>query len=1147
MKKNLICLKNNFFRKMIRIMKISSFLLFVVVFQSFASNNYAQNKKLTLSMDQVTIAHVLQAIQDQSEFKFFYNDQLVDVSKKVTVTARKKDIWHVLDQILPEAGITYRVVGMQVALFNANGNKTYQQKLVVSGEVTDEKGNPLPGVNIVERGSTNGTITDEKGKYTIQVDPSAILVFSFIGYKTQEVPVAGKKLINVTMVAEEIGLEEVVTIGYGTSKKISLTGSVTSVKADKLETIPTSNLSNLLEGRAPGVQIINNSGFVGATSSIEIRGKGSWNNEPPLYVIDNIVVSKSDFDALDPNEVSSISFLKDAATASIYGARASGGVVLVSTKKGRNQKPRFNFKGTYTFQEPTRPLQNYTATQELTYWNDKMETLGHAKPWGPEIFDYFKDKSYNVNDYIWHDPSSQQYNLSVNGGSEAITYFMMVGTNLSKGSYVNTDYDRYNFRSNVTARINKYMDINLNLSGNQRMTDRFYWPYDGMGRWQTVSDFYRTTFNWSRLFPFFVDENGNPTTDQSKYPVVGSGGWNPVLMVNGGSYRKITERALNGIFRFNLKIPWVDGLKTSFMVNYTTNDLNWKNLVLHNKAYRFQRASTDNPFIPAPVDPNQMVVHNLSSPFERIDEIAGFSHSYQLDWFLNYDHTFDKHTVSGMLVYEQQEAEGKHFNGTANQLLSRSVDQIFNTSKDPEKRWFDGYEYASARESWIGRAHYEYDQKYIVEFSFRYDGSYKFPKDTRWGFFPSGSAAWLISRENFFDVSFISNLKVRFSVGTAGNDAVSAFQFQNNFVSGASYIFGGTLYNGIKAGVPPNPSITWEKSITYDGGIDFGFFDNKLTGAIDGFYRYSWDILGRRIRVIPGTYGARLSSENYGKMDVRGVDFVLNYNGRAGKFRYYVGYNMGYAKDKVVYIDEPEGLEPWRSAMGHPLNRHWGLISEGIIRDQETLDNLPSGFTQYGRTPMLGVILYKDIRGENRTPEPDGKIDNNDYDWLSENAKPRINYGVTLGGSWKGISVDMLFQGVGAYDKMVATQNTPHGGVFQAGNRPYFELWTKHWSPEHPDAPYPRASAAWGKPEYGWGPSTFWMRNGAYLRFKNLNLAYSLPKSWLTHAMVETLQIFFNGTNLFVITGFKEHDPEQATLDSYPIMRSYTFGMNLTF
>ena len=1129
--------------KILLIMKLSTICM-VIFTANVCATGFSQ---FSFNMNEKKVRDVFSLIENYSNYRFFYNDAFEAVDKIVDLKVENENINQILDDLLASSDYTYKIFDNNLIVISLKDNLEDQadpQHFIVKGTVTDEKGNPVPGVTVLIKGTSTGTTTDVKGNFTIEAENAqSILMFSFIGYINQEVTVGNRSQINITLQENVVGLEEVVVVGYGVQKKVSMTGAVSSVSSAKLEEIPTSNLSNTLAGRAPGITISNSSGFVGASSDILIRGKGTYNNTNPLYVIDGIISDKTSFDVLDPNEVENVSFLKDAASASIYGSRAANGVVLVTTKKGKIQKPVFSYKGSYTVQETTKPIQSYTATQELQYANDEAVTYGNTEPYGSEIFDYFKDKNYNLMDYLWRTPASQQHDLSVSGGSEKMTYYMLVGYNKSEGSFYNTDYNRYNFRSNVTSQINKYLSISFNLSGNQRSINRFYWPYDDAES-TTLQDFYRATFNWTRLYPFYVLADGTPTTDRLKgYPV---NVWHPVELVYNGGYRKMVYRTLNGIFRVDLKIPFVKGLSTSFMANYIADDYNNKNFVKFNKAYLFQHGSTTNPFVPGAIDFSQYSVHNLSSSYENVNHNTSFNNSYQLNWFLNYDRVFGKHTVSGTVVYEQQSAKGTSLYGYAGNLLSSSVDQIFAASQSSDTRWFSGEESETARASWIGRLHYEYSGKYIAEFSGRDDGSYIFPESTRWGFFPSGSLAWRISKENFFHIPYVSNLKIRGSIGTAGNDNVSAFQFQNNYVLGDSYAFGSGIGTGIKAGTPPNTNITWEKSINYDAGFDFGLFNDRLTGEFDYFYRYSYDILKDRIRVVPATYGADLSSENYARMDVRGIEFALNYNNNIGEFNYSIGGNIGWAKDKVLYIDEAEGLEKWRSAIGHPQDRLWGYDDYGLIRNQTTLDGLPSGYTQFGDSPTLGAIRFKDIRGTNRTEGADGKIDANDETWLSDNAIPRINYGINFDAEWKGFSLSLLFQGVGAYDKMVRTMNTSSGGVFQVGSRPYFELWTDHWTEERPNAKYPRA-AGWGASQYGWEASRFWMRNGAYLRLKNLNFAYTIPQKWTSSFGIDKCQIYLNATNLFCISGFKETDPEQYALDSYPIMKSFTGGLSINF
>lgn len=1135
-------------------MRITPFLLAGFLMQANAENVYSQSAAISIEMNNATVEEVLNEIEMNSEYHFLYNNQLIDVDRKVSVKADADNIESVLHDLFDGTNIVYKIVNKQIVLSPKESNSVaattiVAQNKVIKGNVVDKNGDPIIGANIRVKGTTVGTITDIDGNFVLEVGGNAeLLEVSYIGYKTQDISLKGKKEFAIVLKEDSETLDEVVVVGYGVQKKVNLTGAVTSVKAETLDNMPTNNLSNALAGRAPGVNVTNSSGFAGASSDIRIRGSFG----EPLYVINNIIKSKADFDALDPNEVENISFLKDAASASIYGSKAGNGVILVTTKSGnKDQKPMFQYKGSYSVSNTTRPLQDYSATDELIWANRVQETLGRDPVYGPEIFEYFKDKSYNVNDYVWQNPSSWQHNLSVNGGTDRIQYFMLLGYQDQDGSYKNLKYQRYNFRSDVTANITKRFKVNFNLSGNQRNYNRFYWPYDDVENF-SVPDFYRSTFNWTRLYPFYVDDQGNPTTDTNANPVA-FGAWNPVDMVLGNRYQKQTKRTLDGQIRLSFDLDdYVKGLKTSVLAQYTAYDQNHKAFITHNSSYRFQHASAENPFIPGPVNPDDMVIHNLSSTYEQIQESAQLSSSYQFNWFINYDRKFGKHDVSGMLIYEQAGRNGKNISGRAEDLLTSSIDQIFNTSSDTERRYFNGNEFEDARQSIIGRFNYNFSEKYIAEFSFRYDGNYKFAPSERWGFFPSGSLAWRITEENFMKgIDWLNNLKLRGSYGSTGDDnhwngdEIAPFLWRDYYQSGSGYIFGDNLSNGLAIGATPNPYMSWARLEVYNVGFDFGVLNNRLTGEFDYFYKNKNHILGSRIASVPGTFGASLAPENYAEQSWKGFELSLRWSDNIGKLHYSVYSNIGYVKDKWIKWDEAEGLEEWRSKIGRPNDRIQGYICEGIIRTQEQLDALPEGFTQFGRKPILGTLLYKDIRGANYSEGPDGIIDSNDITFLSDNGAPRLNYGFGFNIEWKGLAIDAHFQGVGAYDRMVSTMNG--GGVFQLGEKPYFQLWTEDvWTPENVDAEYPRVSGQWQE-EYGAAGSSFWLRNGAYMRLKNLNIAYTLPGQWLSSLGIDRVQLFVNGTNLFCISGLKEHDPEQKTLDSYPLMRTFTGGLSINF
>lgn len=1044
---------------------------------------------------------------------------------------------------------------------NDNKKNNYAAFAIINGKVVDNKGEGLPGVSVKVDRTGATSLTNQNGSFQIEANAGDVISFSSIGYVTKKLTVQNEKtVLTVTLEEDDKKLDEVVVVGYGTQKKVSLTGAISTIKTTDIASIPVSNLSNALAGRLPGATIVGSSGLSGAASSIRIRGSFV----EPLYVINGIIKSKADFDALNANEVESISILKDAATASVYGSKAGDGVVLITTKKGIVQKPTFDYANSFSFSNTTKPQQDYTATEELRYNNNVARGKGVAEPYGQDIFDYFKDKSYSINDYIWRNPTVQEHNIGLRGGSEIIQYNMNLAYHTENGSYNNLDFNRYNFRSDITAKVSEKIKINLNLSGNQRNYNRWYWPYDDPQS-NTVGDFYRATFNWTRLYPFYVDAAGNPSTNTDDFPVI-AGSWSPVWAVNNSpAYIHNKLRTLDAILRFDLDLgEYVPGLSTAFQGQYGATDNNMKSFVVFNQVYKFQSNpnSPNNKFVPGPIDPTQINIHTMSNDYPNIRHGFGLGDSYTLNGFLNYNRTFGLHTVSAMTVYEQARTNNTSLGGMRQKLVVSTLDQLFNASDDAVNSTFSGSEGIETRSSVIGRFNYNYADKYIAEFSFREDGNYRFAPGKRWGFFPSGSVAWRLGQENFMkNINWLSELKLRGSYGTAGNDLsgtgsgpIGPFQWAQYFSKANGTVFGSALADGLAPSTLPNPDITWSTTKMLNIGIDFGFLKNRLTGSAEYFTKKATDILGTRFGSTPSTLGAQLPPVNYAARSWKGFEFSAAWSDTKGEVNYSLFANMGYSKDQWDIYDQATAftdgtyLNNWRSMIGHPANRIYGLQSEGLIRTQAQLDALPSNYTQYGLKPRLGYILYKDIRGANFSEGPDGKIDDNDMTYLSDNATPRINFGFGFRVAWKGISLSTLFQGVAAYDKIMNTGNTSSGGVFQTGDRPYFALWANdYWTPETPNAKYPMASDMFGDQNVGGGPSTFWIRNGAYIRLKNIDLGYELPGKWIKHIGLQKVRVFANGSNLFVTSGFKEYDPEQERLDSYPLMKTYTAGLNVTF
>ncbi|WP_350456255.1 SusC/RagA family TonB-linked outer membrane protein, partial [Macellibacteroides fermentans] len=832
-------------KRSMRIMKVTLILCFLAI-QLSAASVYSQYVSLNLSMKNTTVGAVINSIKSQTGYEFSYDADLLDkVIGTVSVDMKNEQIETILNKIFGGTDINFRVLNNRIFLKEEPGklknlsvvNQQQSQK-TVKGTVVDAANIPVIGANVFVKGTTHGTITDMDGNFTLtNVAENSTLVISYIGFLEKNVEVGNKTSFDIVLLEDSKKLEEVVIVGYGTQKKVNLTGSITAVNASELSGISTSNLSNTLAGRAPGVNITGNSGLMGASSNIRIRGGFG----EPLFVIDGIVRDKDAFDALEVNEIDQLSFLKDAATASIYGSQAGNGVVLVTTKGGTQQKPMFNYQGSYTFMTPTQELFSdmFTATDELIYQNRVAQYQGLATPNSEKEFEYFKDINYNVNDYIWQTPWNQKHSVSVSGGNDKVTYYALGSYIGEEGSYKNLENDKFNLRSNVTAKITDQIKMNFNLAANQQNQQRFYWPFSDDDE-QTIGDLYRCTFNWPKTYPFYLNADGSPANNVTDYPVQTPMGswqaWNVVDQVVGDRYIKTRKREVNAILSFDIDLgKFIPGLTTKLVGNYIGNDYMRKKYLTYQHNYVWAAANSDqNRFIPAAPDPNKMNTFTFSQNQEFLSYNVHSLWSEQLNWFLNYNHSFGKHDVSGTLVWEQQANGGEKVYAKGESPLT-NYDQMFVYSTDAERRWGDAWEVTNGRLSWIGRFNYTYDQKYIAEFSFRYDGNTLFPKEKRWGFFPSFSGAWRISNESFMEntSNWLDNLKIRASYGTTGNDLnvnndpIAPFSYMNVYQSGYSYIWGDNLNLGIEPGATPNPYLTWATSATYNVGFDFGVLNNR--------------------------------------------------------------------------------------------------------------------------------------------------------------------------------------------------------------------------------------------------------------------------------------------------------------------------------
>jgi TonB-linked SusC/RagA family outer membrane protein len=1014
----------------------------------------------------------------------------------------------------------------------------YAQK-TITGTVTDVNDEPIAGASVFVKSTTSGVVTDMNGTYRLNVPENATLVFSYVGYIPQEITVTDQTTVSVKLAEEMQSMDEVVIVGYGTQRKVTLTGSVATISPSEIQEIPASNLSNALSGRLPGVYIYQSmGGRPGNSSSLNIRSTSSWNGGSPLYVIDGVIRDKFAFDGLDASDVESLSILKDGASTAIYGSRASNGVVLVSTKKGRIGKPVISYSGSVGVTELTTipPVQN--AYNHATYINDALTVAGFdsndMRWYADDELEYFKNHSYDWLELAWKTPVITQHSLNVSGGNNQVRYFIGGNYYYETGGFENMKFDKYSLRGNIEANITKNLIASLNLNTDFRDDLKPYWRNDNGN--DALHDLFGCFLRFSPSFiPPYVDGKPVGRSDIANLHV-----FETVSPRSGYIKRKYNNIEANISLQYN--VPFVEGLSLKALYNSYTRQTFHKEMNVPYILYELKTTGTHGHIFLEELSgaTYQPVSNNyLREQYDR-------NNSYQFNAFVNYDRKFGAHEINAVFTYEQSEGMNDWFYARANNFVSTSVDQLGAGSRSQSDFDLNGNGSETGRQSVAGRVHYGYADKYLVDIAFRSDGSVLFAPEYRWGFFPSIGVSWRISEESFFkdNISFINNLKIRASVAKTGNDAVGGWQWMQRFrlVGGSTY---GSTSRGLQEDVIPNPFITWEKTRHYDAGLDASFFNNRLNFAFSVFSKHTYDILGSRNNILPSTFGGNMPAENYGKMDAKGYEVELGYTDNIGNVTYRVGGNLGYAVNKYVLIDEAENLPEYRSVKGLNNDRRRGFVYTDIIRTQADLDALPEGYTIRGATPQLGMLNYKDIRGVD-SDTPDGKITDEDQEWIITHNTPPVKYGFYVGAEWKGFELDLFFQGATGH-KIMENQRL---SVMNPRTK-NFDVFTDHWTPNNVNASFPRAEIS------GWNTypeSSFWVYNGSYMRLKNLSLSYALPKTVLSKLHVNQLKIFFTGTNLLLLEDHvKIFDPELGdsqnpdNIRMYPMTKSYSFGINLSF
>jgi len=1025
----------------------------------------------------------------------------------------------------------------------SNYSFSITQQSEIKGTVTDSQGMPLPTVSVKVEGTTIGTETDFDGNFSINAKVGDVLIFSFVGMETFSKTIENTSALSITMQDDLTSLDEVVVVGYSSILTKKVTSSIATVNVAELSAIPATSLGNVIAGKLTGVSISQSGGRPGKTSDIIIRGAtnaGFRGNSSPLYVIDGITASKSLFDALDVSEVKSVIVLKDAASTAPYGARAANGVILVTTNTGHG-KAKISLTTSIGTTEPTRNPQ-FNNAYEHAILSNKRYTWENQDPSSTKWFSQSEIDYLKVNEYgsfveeFAQTPMLNNTSLTISGSTDNVSYFLAGSAIKETAVFENMSFKKLNLRSNVSVDISDDLNVSLNMNTSQDEDEGFYWRWNGGD--ENYGDFYRTALRSGAW---------GPSTNNGEF-VANFNGWNAGNLINGGAGTENRQNKLmNALIKINYKIPFVEGLSAGFSYNKRN---------IRSDRTLFRQTMTDYTF-----------AVNPSNRFELTDEIIGVRNrndsgadsdswfestaetdNYQLNASLNYSNTFDDHSVSGYVVYEQWEQDYHWFNATGRGVITPFI-KSFNGTTDGEER-ASGSLSEDGRQSIIGGGSYSYKEKYLISATVRYDGSINFPKDDRYGLFPSVSLGWVMSDEDFLsNANFVDFLKVRASYGQTGNDNVGVgFPYIQKYSLGTGAVFGtdDNISSSTNVSGVPNPDITWETQTSYNFGVDTKFLGNKLSVAIDVFKNEKRDLYGNVQSFVPQSSGLTLVPDNYGGIDISGAEILTSYSNKIGNdFTYEAGFNFSYTKSKYHTIDQPETTRPHLILDGQETNRLRTYVSQGIIRTQAQLDALlATGYQAFGRDPKIGEVYFKDFRGNSTDdPEgntPDGIIDGNDQEYLKHSTAP-INYGFRLALNYKNFHLLAFAQGFAGHQRI-----RPQSGRFTLDGvgQTAWANWNDSWSPDNPNASYPVFGG-----DQGWNQraSTFFMEDADFLRLKNLNIGYDLPKKFTSKIGADRLSLFVNGTNLFMIySSIKDYDPETSGR-GLPVNRTYSAGLNITF
>lgn len=1002
----------------------------------------------------------------------------------------------------------------------ANSFATTQQAGICKGLVKDATGESVIGASVVVKGTTNGTITDFDGNFSLDgIKKGDVIVISYVGYQTQEIKWNGSPL-NVILKEDSKTLSEVVVVGYGTQKKANLSGPVAMVDSKELENRPIQNVSSGLQGLMPGVAITGTNGAPGQDAGkIRVRGIGTLNEAGPYILVDGIETGT--LSAVDPNDIESISVLKDAASAAIYGSKAANGVVLITTKRGKTGQTKISYSGYLSFQNATNMIERMGSYEYASLLNQALEAEGMSKRFNDTELQKFKDGNDPLYpDTDWYDLAyktgvQHRHNVNINGGSENVKYMASLGYLNQTGILPNAGREQFNARTNLDMKINKRLSARMNLSFIKNDYSDASSAYYGGSSDQIIRQL-------NLIAPWIVARY-----DDGTWGTISDG--SPIAWLDSGMKVNRDNYNFSGMAAVDYEI--FDGLKLTLQGAYVNNLQNYNYFQKYIK-YNENKES----------DPSQ-----LDERFYKWDRT-------NYDALLNYNKNFGKHNIKGLLGWHTEKYNYKYQKAVRKKFPNNELTDM--NAGDASTQSNEGYTAELAMISWFARINYDFAGKYLLEANIRADASSRFAEGHRWGYFPSFSGAWRISEEAFMESakdSWLSGLKIRASWGQLGNqDALSGsnndyYPALNTYNLDSKYAFGGSLNSGYYQRKYRLETISWEKASTWGVGVDFTLF-NKLNGSLDYYNRKTTGII--MDVTVPKEFALDAYKDNVGSMRNSGIEINLSYNTKIGQVDFGIAGNFSYNKNEILdlgggdpnkYLDATDGYSQ-RNKVGEAMNSYYIYRADGFFNSQEEADAYTAKYgNPFGKTFKAGDLRYVDTN-------KDGKLTADDREYCGS-SDPKIIYGFNINAGWKGIDLSLMFNGAAGVKRLFDGYEVY--GNFSGDAAHPATIWRDAWTPDNHDASMPRIfydtnSASSSRSVQ----SDFWLQDTSYLRLKNLQLGYTLPKGWLNSVGVENIRIYYSVENLLTFDKMKINiDPESTSqrLSSYPLLRTHAFGVNVTF